>query len=116
MKEIKFPDWNEALARAGFAERRKTSFEITVRWYLNFCRRSRAGVNVGRKSQSDTLTRTAVRLGCRVASLPRKPRIQYSGAFYHVMKREDHQEAIFRDPKDREMFLKTLREACEKTG
>lgn len=48
--------------------------------------------------------------------MPRKPRIEYAGAVYHVMSRGNRQEAIFRDNKDREIFLDTLEEACDKTG
>ena len=47
--------------------------------------------------------------------VPRKLRIQYSGAMYHVMNRGDQREAIFRDDGDRETFLATLGEACAKT-
>src|SRR5229473_949937 len=39
----------------------------------------------------------------------------YPGAIYHVMNRGDHREDIFRSRKDRELFLKTLSEACGKT-
>ena len=48
--------------------------------------------------------------------MPRKIRIEYPGAIYHVMSRGDHQEAIFRDAEDRARFLDTFGEACEKTG
>ncbi|MBI4327935.1 MAG: transposase [Chloroflexi bacterium] len=48
--------------------------------------------------------------------MPRQLRIQYEGAFYHVMNRGDHREAIFKDDSDRERFLVTLAEACAKTG
>ena len=48
--------------------------------------------------------------------MPRKPRIEYPGAVYHVMSRGNRQEAICRDNKDREMFLDTLEEACNRTG
>jgi REP element-mobilizing transposase RayT len=48
--------------------------------------------------------------------VPRKLRIQYPGAIYHVMNRGDRREKIFVDDPDRERFLKTLGEACEKTG
>jgi len=48
--------------------------------------------------------------------MPRKLRIQYSGAIYHVMNRGDRREKIFADDKDRERFLETLGEACVKTG
>jgi putative transposase len=45
----------------------------------------------------------------------RKLRVQYPGAVYHVMNRGDHREPIFRSTKDREVFLQTLGQACEKT-
>ena len=48
--------------------------------------------------------------------MPRKLRIQYPGAIYHVMNRGDRREKIFADDQDRERFLKTLGETCEKTG
>ncbi len=48
--------------------------------------------------------------------MPRPWRIQYAGAIYHVMNRGDRRWAIFRDNRDRECFLETLREVCEKTG
>jgi len=41
----------------------------------------------------------------------RKLRLQYPGAIYHVMNRGDHREAIFRSPKDRELFLQSLGQA-----
>src|SRR6267142_2850274 len=47
--------------------------------------------------------------------MPRKLRIQYEGAIYHVMNRGDHSEDIFLGDEDRELFLKTLGEACAKT-
>jgi putative transposase len=40
----------------------------------------------------------------------------HPGAVYHVMDRGDQCEAIFRDDQDRERFLKTLDEVCERTG
>jgi len=46
----------------------------------------------------------------------RELRLQYPGAVYHVMNRGDHQEAIFEDDADRQRFLETLTEACQKTG
>ena len=46
--------------------------------------------------------------------MARKIRVQYPGAIYHVMNRGDHQEKIFRSSKDRELFLETLGQACEK--
>ena len=48
--------------------------------------------------------------------VPRKPRLEYEGAVYHVMNRGDHREPIFLDDSDYELFLKTLDETCQKTG
>jgi REP element-mobilizing transposase RayT len=47
--------------------------------------------------------------------MPRKMRVQYPGAMYHVMSRGDQREDIFLDDADRYDFLKTLAEACLKT-
>jgi REP element-mobilizing transposase RayT len=48
--------------------------------------------------------------------MPRKLRIEYSGAMYHVMSRGDRRERIFLDDVDRQDFIKTLAEACQKTN
>ncbi|HEY5910014.1 MAG TPA: transposase, partial [Verrucomicrobiae bacterium] len=48
--------------------------------------------------------------------MPRRMRIQYPGATYHVMCRGDRREKIFLDDVDRQDFLKTLAEASQKTG
>jgi len=48
--------------------------------------------------------------------VPRSIRIEYPGAFYHVMARGNRREAIFRSDQDRQLFLKTLGEACAMTG
>src|SRR6266498_4913210 len=50
-----------------------------------------------------------------VAAMARKLRIQYPGAIYHVMNRGDRRELIFKDDEDRQRFLDTLAEACDKT-
>ena len=47
--------------------------------------------------------------------MPRKLRVQYPGALYQVMSRGDRREAIFLDDVDRQDFLKTMAEACQKT-
>jgi hypothetical protein len=46
--------------------------------------------------------------------MPRKMRVEYPGAIYHVMSRGDRREDIFLDDVDRQDFLKTLAEACHK--
>ena len=46
--------------------------------------------------------------------MPRKLRVEYEGAIYHVMSRGDRREPIFQDDKDRDSFIKTLGEACTK--
>ncbi len=44
MATVHFPDWPEWLANADLPERHKSSFAITLHWYLNFCRRGRGEV------------------------------------------------------------------------
>jgi putative transposase len=48
--------------------------------------------------------------------MPRAMRVEYPGAIYHVMDRGDRREDIFVDEVDRQDWLKTLAEACQKTG
>jgi len=48
--------------------------------------------------------------------MARKLRVEYPGALYHVMNRGDHREPVFRDDRDRQCFVETLGEACQKTG
>jgi len=48
--------------------------------------------------------------------MPRKLRVEYAGAIYHVLNRGDRREPLFKDDKERERFLETLGEACAKTG
>ena len=48
--------------------------------------------------------------------MARKLRIEYAGAVYHVMNRGDRREAVFEDDRDRQRFLETVSEACQKTG
>jgi putative transposase len=48
--------------------------------------------------------------------MPRSIRIQYPGAFYHVMARGNRREKIFKDDDDRRFFLQALGEACAMTG
>src|SRR4051794_24630833 len=43
-------------------------------------------------------------------------RIQYPGAFYHVMARGNGRANVFRDDGDRSLFLQTLDEACGRAG
>ena len=51
-----------------------------------------------------------------LATMPRKVRVEYPGAIYHVMSRGDRSEDIFLDEVEREDFLKPLAEACPKAG
>ncbi len=48
--------------------------------------------------------------------MARRLRLEYPGAFYHVMARGNRREAIFEDQDDRRYFLKVISEACERTG
>ncbi len=49
------------------------------------------------------------------AFVSRKLRIQYPGAIYPVMSRGDHGENIFYGDEDRQLFLGTLQQSCQKT-
>ncbi len=40
--------------------------------------------------------------------MPRKPRVEYAGAIYHVMSRGNRGDAIFLDDKDHQTFIDTL--------
>ena len=48
--------------------------------------------------------------------MPRQVRIEFSGAFYHVMARGNRRADIFFDDKDRKTFLRTLGEVCKRAG
>jgi hypothetical protein len=48
--------------------------------------------------------------------MPRKLRVEYEGALYHLMNRGDRRERIFLCDADRELFLETLGKSCRKTG
>ena len=47
--------------------------------------------------------------------MPRKLRLEFEGAVYHMMNRGDRREATFRDDADRRRFLETVGEVCTKT-
>jgi putative transposase len=48
--------------------------------------------------------------------MARKARVEFAGAFYHLLDRGDRRELIFYDDEDRRRFLLTLAEACARTG
>ena len=48
--------------------------------------------------------------------MARKMRLEYEGAIYHVLNRGDRREPIFKDDRDRDIFLETLSQAAQKTG
>jgi REP-associated tyrosine transposase len=48
--------------------------------------------------------------------MARSLRIEYAGAFYHVVARGNRREKIFVDDDDRRFFLKAVSEACGMTG
>ena len=48
--------------------------------------------------------------------MARQLRVDYPGAVFHVMSRGDRRESIFKDDRDREIFMRTVTEACDKTG
>ena len=48
--------------------------------------------------------------------MARKPRIEFAGAVYHVLRRGNHGENIYQDDEDRKGFLGCLGEVRERTG
>ena len=48
--------------------------------------------------------------------MPRKGRIEFAGALYHLLDRGDRREDIVRDDADRARFVATLGEVCARTG
>ena len=48
--------------------------------------------------------------------MARSLRIESAGAFYHVMARGNLRQTIFHDEEDHLFFLRTLADACERTG
>lgn len=48
--------------------------------------------------------------------MPRKARVWYPGAIYHIMCRGNHRHEIFRDNEDREVYLTHLKAAKDKHG
>jgi REP element-mobilizing transposase RayT len=48
--------------------------------------------------------------------MARSLRIEFKGAFYHVMARGNQKKDIFFDDEDRWSFLQTLQEARDRTG
>jgi hypothetical protein len=69
------------------------------------------------KGSAHSLVRFPLTSQLRVMSfqmMPRRLRVQYPGAIYHIMSRGDREEDIFLDDVDRQDFLKTLAEACQK--
>src|ERR1044072_7724001 len=48
--------------------------------------------------------------------MPRKARVEFPGAVYHLLDRGDRREAIFVNDADRENFLRTLGQACARCG
>lgn len=48
--------------------------------------------------------------------MARSIRIEFAGAFYHVMARGNRRERIFKDEEDRQLFVKSLGDACARTG
>ena len=46
--------------------------------------------------------------------MARPLRIEFDGALYHVTSRGNDRKAIFRDDRDRELFLKTLAQVVER--
>ena len=48
--------------------------------------------------------------------MARKVRIEYAGAYYHILNRGNYRSWIFESEGARKSFLKCLREVCEAKG
>jgi REP element-mobilizing transposase RayT len=48
--------------------------------------------------------------------MARKPRVEYAGAFYHVICRGNQRQVIFRSDADREYYLEKLEEYRQRHG
>ncbi len=48
--------------------------------------------------------------------MPRAMRVERPGAIYHVMDRADRREDVFIDDVDRQDFLQTLAQTCQKSS
>jgi len=48
--------------------------------------------------------------------MARKPRVHFDGALYHVMRRGNQGQSIFRDDRDRKRYLEFLKESQERFG
>ncbi len=48
--------------------------------------------------------------------MARKLRVQYPGALYHIMARGNQGHSVFADDADRQTWLDTMADTCEKTG
>lgn len=48
--------------------------------------------------------------------MPRQLRLEFPGAFYHVMARGDRREPIVRGDEDRSIFVETMAQACQRGG
>ena len=46
--------------------------------------------------------------------MPRKPRLEFPGAIYHIHHRGNHQEFIYRDDDDRKLFLELLESTIQR--
>ena len=46
--------------------------------------------------------------------MPRKPRLEFPGAIYHINHRGNHQEFIYRDDDDRKLFLELLESTIQR--
>src|SRR5205814_2507643 len=81
-------------------------------------RRKRKGVSKesNRRSNRKLLLLTFPTHLATVAAMPRTMRVEYPGAIYHIVDRGDRREDILINDVDRQDFLKTLAEGCQKTG
>lgn len=89
-----------------------SAFALTQENETDAILRSLDGQRFAARGQSSGLTPPAstAKNNC----MPRQLRIEYEGAIYHLMSRGDRREDIVRAEADRELWVKTLGEACLK--
>jgi hypothetical protein len=66
-------------------------------------------------TKGSDLTIDTILRGGSFRSVPRKVKVKYEEAIYHMMNCGDRRETIFTDDTDREIFLTALGESCAKT-
>ena len=70
----------------------------------------------GQQNQFGSFCLKFVEAPCRIPAVPRKMRVEYADAICHLMGRGGRRADNLLDDVDRQDFLKTLAQACQKTA